>query len=274
MECLGGQSSQRAVVPFVKGNEASLVKECLMMMPPRSRRAVADGNANSGGNSRFYVDKVSGVVEDDRFFEEMATLSNRQTLLFQRSCQQLRDLYCHQRDQPQEENPPVNFAVRHHLNSSSNTFPYRLSAKKVSRSDGSNTLNRIASPSRATIRQLATGGDGGGGGKSNTFDRYNRPPPLRLPSRHLSSSSNALDRRLSPPPPPKPPRPRPLPPSPSPSPPSASPLATEATEAEDLYAECLYCVLHQIGCDADRAGQWALVEHLRKAFRSVLDLIG
>ncbi len=40
---------------------------------------------------------------------------------------------------------------------------------------------------------------------------------------------------------------------------------------EELYVEVLYCVLHMIGCDAERDERDALIKHLRDAFHMTDD---
>ncbi len=37
-------------------------------------------------------------------------------------------------------------------------------------------------------------------------------------------------------------------------------------QLEELYVEILYCILHMIGCDAERGGQAGMIEHLKEAF--------
>ena len=119
--------------------------------------------------SRYHHDKRDQDANVDQFFEDITTLCQRQTMLFQRSCEQLSDMY---------------------------------------NSD------------------LAKGG---------TLERtFKRSPNFQNTTQ----------------------------PSPNPF-----GLETSTNDIEKLYQDCLMTILHQIGCDADRDGQWALVEHLRKAFR-------
>ena len=55
-------------------------------------------------NSKFYVEETSTLEKitendfQDQFFEDINTLYERQTALFQRSCEQLKDLYQIQED--------------------------------------------------------------------------------------------------------------------------------------------------------------------------------
>ncbi len=189
------------------------------------------------GNSSFYDEDEERSKEGDlRFFAEMETLSNRQTLLFQRSCQQLRDIYGGSSNKSNNSSSKGRSAY--------NTLPTRLPGGVFSFS--SKQLRPPPSPSRPddpeAIAEEAR--------KSHTFDRYYHYPSRRTSaSTDISSSSSYHHPR---PPPPRPPAPM-----------------TEVVcspGAEELYAECLHCLLHQIGCDADRDRQFELVEHLRKAF--------
>ncbi len=119
-------------------------------------------------SAHFYV-KASVGEKEDTFFEEITSLCQRQTLLFQRSCEQLRNLYDEDTDDGKREHEAV---MR------------TMTAEVV----------------------------------------FTQPSP--------------------------------------------SPFSEiESSDIEALYVDCLYAVLHMIGCDAEKDGQWQMVEQLRKAFR-------
>lgn len=145
-------------------------------------------NAN---NAQFYLQETgnSGVPtsdrehggreDEDQFFEDITLLYRRQTMLFERSCEQLKDLY----------------------------------ELDLSGSSGSSDASSV---STGTLRS--------------------RSGRTRRISKNITQ-------------------------------PNPSPFGEIETEdVEELYMDCVYSVLHMIGCDVNQEDQWNLVEHLRKAF--------
>lgn len=156
--------------------------------------------AAAGSQAKFYVGRseedlaaaATSDPEEERFFREITTLSRRQTLLFQRSCEQLKELY-HARD---------------------------------GAADAAATLSVAPSVTASAAPRPVPA-----------------PRTLPRPSSRLGGGGGV-------------------------TPPGPSPFGDDdGGSVEELYQECLYCVMHMIGCDAARDSQWQLVEHLRKAFR-------
>ena len=172
MECLGsplrGLDSLNACFPTATSNLARSRQPITALAARGFWNGVSDikevfGQRPNGSSARFYVSNQEPPAEDDNFFEEITTLYERQSMLFQRSCEQLKE-FC---------------------------------SKEVG------TLKKSEGRRSSPVK-----------------------PPLPSPFGEL-----------------------------------------ESRDIEELYGDCLFAVLHMIGCDADRSNQWQLVEHLRKAFR-------
>ena len=161
---------------------------------------------------RFYVRRPLPFSEKDdddgeHFFEEINTLSRRQTVLFQRSCQQLKEIYLEGGGGRGEC-----------VGDSSRVAPASPAPS--------------ASSSFAAVTKIPTIGGG-------EEEKMRRPVPA--PPRTKA--------RAPPPPPVSPP-----PPSTTVASTALVPLTTTGAgaeaagpeEVEELYRECLYCVMHQV----------------------------
>eukprot|EP00095_Tigriopus_kingsejongensis_P000958 maker-scaffold83_size396513-snap-gene-0.15 protein:Tk00958 transcript:maker-scaffold83_size396513-snap-gene-0.15-mRNA-1 annotation:"conserved hypothetical protein" len=131
-------------------------------LPDQASTTDYKGRADQGG--------LNGTEDEDQFFEDITLLYRRQTMLFERSCEQLKDLY------------------------------------ELDLSGSSGSLDT------SSVRTGTPSAQDGGQQRMTPFGEI------------------------------------------------------ETADVEDLYIDCVYSVLHMIGCDVDQSDQWALVEHLRKAF--------
>lgn len=191
--------------------------------------------------AQFYLNEDEPIedanAKHDHFFEDINTLYKRQTALFQRSCEQLKDLYRIQ-DQDQDQDHQADANVSEFvLVETKNT-----KVDETSSSDADTIEGTIAS---STIQDEVLSDE------QKIFERTLRRSKIAFKSRidilkavtavkggvHQSQISNAFG-------------------------------ATDMVDVEDLYTEVIYALLHMIGNDApDDSMQFQLIEHLRKAFR-------
>ncbi len=187
----------------------------------------SSSNNTNSSNSKFYVSREDkGKNEDSKFFEDINTLSRRQALLFQKSCEQLKDLY---------------FEQDCSISTATSSFAAIVPVNSIDR-----RKMVPASPKLATLEACPR----------TTTPKSSPRLSATLPSPRVKTTTP------------------PMPPVRSSksriSVPNLSPIldggGDDQGDVDALYVECLGCLLHQIGCDADVDGQWRLVEHLRKVF--------
>ena len=193
---------------------------------------------------RFYIAKSLSNLNDyddedeDRFFENVTSLYHRQTMLFQRSCEQIkvrRDATYNDRNYnrpiiSKSQNLSIGVSWLHKPRRSRDFEAlkfrknfgqeYSLAIKIIYFHQDLSDLDLYSNSSIATASTTSNNNGKPGGG-----------------------------RRVV-------------------TPPSPSPFGEiNSADIEELYVDCVYTVLHMIGCDSDRGAQFELVEHLRKAFR-------
>jgi hypothetical protein len=191
--------------------------------------------------AKFYVNDSRGSTldrpasENDHFFEDINTLYRRQTALFQRSCEQLKDLYHiqdHDEDDPQADANVSEFVL----------------ISSIRRPSSGDDIT-VTSVSDETIEGPIATVEGTITDDAKIFERTIRRSRIAFKSKidilkavtgkmiQMSSPSNAFG-------------------------------ATDMVDVEDLYAEVIFSILHMIGNDSpDESMQFQLIEHLRKAFR-------
>lgn len=182
---------------------------------------------------RSTLDSRTSSAPDDHFFEDINTLYKRQTALFQRSCEQLKDLY-NITDDPEEPDHQAD----------ANVSEFVLLENVVKEDQQSETT------SENTTLDGTLGSTGIITDEHKIFQNSIRKSKIAFKSRldilkavtgkmiQNNYTNNAFG-------------------------------ATDMVDVEDLYAEVIFCILHMIGNDApnDENVRFHLIEHLRKAFR-------
>ena len=208
------------------------------------------------------LEKLQDEGFDDNFFEDMTCLVRRQSMLFQRCCEQLKDIYQTESEDMMNGKDEINVSV-----------PF-LTPSDRKRSGSHDTLisNATPEPNLSTYIDKSMSGH-----KTNLSSENNdllingrnkshqRHLPLNIVNdnfKHTNVTSTMpnkenMNRNDT---------------SPAATPPGsvkASPFGeVDTADIGELYTEFLYAILNPVGCDApNHQEQLMMIEHLRRAFR-------
>ena len=208
------------------------------------------------------LEKLHEEGFDDNFFEDITTLYRRQSMLFQRCCEQLKDIYQTESEDMMNGKDEINVSV-----------PF-LTPSDTKRSSSHDT-SYVTSTPEPHLLTSTTDKDPPTRYKHDTMNSTNSNYPQpetnsnkRIINDNFIHSSSTLGSSVST----KGPKNRNdncltmVPPADSSK---VSPFGeVDMADIEELYTEILYAILNPVGCDAPtQQEQLSMTEHLRRAFR-------
>ena len=218
---------------------------------------IKEATLRSQSKTEKLLEKLQDEGFDDNFFEDMTCLVRRQSMLFQRCCEQLKDIYQTESEDMMNGKDEINVSV-----------PF-LSPSDRKRSGSHDTLisNSTPEPNLSSISEIKTNvsNDNDILMKRNKNKNVSDNPTFsvlndnfkqtKVKSTH--SSKKNINRNDN---------------SPTATPTSSvktSPFGeVDMADIEELYTEFLYAILNPVGCDApNHQEQLGMIEHLRRAFR-------
>ena len=202
------------------------------------------------------LEKLQDEGFDDNFFEDMTCLVRRQSMLFQRCCEQLKGIYQTESEDMMNGKDEINVSVpfltpgdrkrsSSHDTLISSTTPEQdlstMSGNKINMSSESNAL-LMNEKNKHHQGQLPT----------NVVNDNFKNTKITSVQKKENMSQNDNSPVVTPPASVK-----------------ASPFGeVDTADIEELYTEFLYAILNPVGCDApNHQEQLMMIEHLRRAFR-------
>ena len=224
---------------------------------------IKESTLRSQSKTEKLLEKLQDEGFDDNFFEDITSLYRRQSMLFQRCCEQLKDIYQTESEDMMNGKDEINvsvpfFAPQNDSKRSSSRFNTynasthdpNLSVYKTmncSFSQNSNT-NDVLNDANVNLTQLRNSDSA----TNNDNFKCSTTTPVSTLSRQGTVIRNDNSPILV-----------------SPKPTKVSPFGeVDLADIEELYTEILYTILNPVGCDAPgQQEQLSMIEHLRKAFR-------
>ena len=219
---------------------------------------IKETTLRSQSKTEKLLEKLQDEGFDDNFFEDITCLYRRQSMLFQRCCEQLKDIYQTESEDMMNGKDEINVSV-----------PF-LSPSDRKRSGSHDTLvsNTTPEPNLSNFPRTKTSvsinnSDIRNNNKNNSHNGHspvNDTVNDNFNQTKMSSTipnKRTVNRNDN---------------SPTVSPPSsvkASPFGeVDTADIEELYTEFLYAILNPVGCDApNHQDQLSMIEHLRRSFR-------
>ena len=209
------------------------------------------------------LEKLHDEGFDDNFFEDITTLHRRQNMLFQRCCEQLKDIYETESEDmmngKDEINVSVPFLTQNGGKKENNVFGTHITTSANSRSSDceedektnsvKNAKNTIATMNNSsvviccesTVNTKITNDNFRNSSGNLEASKSNRN------GNRNDNNDNNLNGTF----------------------PKVSPFGeVDMAGIEELYTEILYAILNSVGCDApNQQEQINMMEHLRRSFR-------
>jgi hypothetical protein len=209
------------------------------------------------------LEKLHEEGFDDNFFEDITTLHQRQGMLFQRCCEQLKDIYQTESEDMMNGKDEINVSVPYlrpsdNKRSSSHDTSYVTSTLKPLVSTSASDKDHIPRHQRDVKKNAKSNHSQF---ETNSNQKIVNDNFIRSPSSTLGRSVNTKgpkNRNDN--------SPTIVPPADSSK---VSPFGeVDMADIEELYTEILYAILNPVGCDAPtQQEQMSMIEHLRRAFR-------
>ena len=218
---------------------------------------IKEATLRSQSKTEKLLEKLQDEGFDDNFFEDMTCLVRRQSMLFQRCCEQLKDIYQTESEDMMNGKDEINVSV-----------PF-LSPYDRKRSGSHDTLisSTTSEPNKSTTSETKKNltNDNNNFIENNKHCSQEKNSNLSIVNDNFRqakvtstlSGKKSINRNDN---------------SPTVTPPSsvkASPFGeVDMADIEELYTEFLYAILNPVGCDApNHQEQLDMIEHLRRAFR-------